>query len=145
MITKRQTPRMNSAQRTQRRRLLFGIAIGLAVQAPVCRWLASLASRSDDQLSDMLMTALGLDRRSAAIWFEGAAGRQLAAVAAEYSLPPRLLTALTTAELRAELRRRIQADYSAGRIVDAGGWRLTITEALALTAIYHGHRTAVGP
>jgi hypothetical protein len=125
-----------------RREAVLAVATGLAALTVAVATQPAGAPEAQvrgPSLGAKLAAALGSTPRAVAVWFEGAAGRPPTNAACVDRLLLARLASLSIPELRAELRRCIVDDYSAGRIVNLKGWFLSSTEVMALTAI-HGER-----
>ena len=92
-----------------------------------------------EPLHAKLTAALGIDSRSAAIWF---ADLLQSPLPLEQHLNTELIARLTIPELRVHMCERIKSDYHAGRITGMCGWYLSYTEAAALSAIHHRRGSA---
>lgn len=133
---------MSENQSITTRRALLGLALGLCGIA--ARTPALTAKRPGGAerpwLHAKLQAALGLDARAVSVWFADSSWLPPSGLATHLDLER--IRASSLSELRTHLRERIQADYDAGRIVCACGWRLAATEAAVLSAIHAGRRSA---
>ena len=123
------------------RRALLGLALGLCGVA--AETLALTAKRPSDaerrSVRAKLQAALGLDARAVSVWFADSSWQPPSGLTTHLDLER--IRSSSLSELRAHLRERIQADFDAGRIVCARGWRLAATEAAILSAIHDGQRS----
>lgn len=132
---------MSQHQPVTTRRIFLGLALGLcgvAADAPAANGTNGTSGADHEPLHAKLQAALGLDARAVSVWFTASSWRAPSGLAGHLDLER--ISAASLSELRAHLRERIKADYDAGRIVCAYGWRLAVTEAAVLSVIYDGRR-----